>query len=341
MKDFNDICKDDIIDYAPEKRHDYRADFSLNENPLGCSTQVLDSLRDIETDKLTRYQPIKTDLVEKIAEFENVGKDQIVISAGSDKCLQSVGMALFSEGDTVGFPSPSFPRYEFYGKLMGAKSKGLSYPVFEGRDSQQILSRAEELDFLIIDNPGNPTGHRFSEEELIEIRDEFDSHLILDCALSGDSINSELLNEQVFVVKSFSKYFGLPGLRLGYIVSDKQNASKLKSVISPFEITSFAQEAAIAALDDIDHIEKSRKYIKKQRNELKTGLEELNIAYTDSESTNMVIELSEEKQDLLKEKGINFTPGKKFKGLPEDTIRIGIRKKEENELLLKILNQIT
>lgn len=341
MEGFRKICDEGVQSYAPEEREDYRADFSLNENPLGCSEKVLKALEDLKKEEIADYQPLRKPLVERIAEYEDVSEENIIVSAGSDKCLQTIASCIFKPEKKVAYPSPSFPRYSFYARFMDSEPLEIRYPLFNGRSAEGIVKEAEDADYLIIDSPSNPSGYCFSDEELEFIADSFEGHLIIDGALDNGSIDAErFLRDDVFLVKSFSKYFGMSGLRIGYIVTEERNASLIDSVISPFEVGIAAQKAAEVALEDKDHLKKSSDYIEKERIRLKKGLEQLGIRYTDSESTNMVAELDTQIQEQLEEAGINFTKGEDYRGLPDNTVRLGVRTEEENKILLSELEDI-
>ena len=337
---FRQICYEDISDYAPDERKDFQADFSLNENPLGCSKKVLESIRNIDESEITEYQPIDKKLVDKIAEFEGVNPENILVSAGSDKCIQLTSTALLRKGQKIAYPKPSFPRYEFYIRRMECKKHPITLPIFGSRNIKRF-QKLPDSDLLILDNPSNPMGLKFSQKELENLVTRNNKPVILDMALTDGAYQvSNLLTENTFIVKSFSKYLGLPGLRIGYIISTEENIRKLKSLTSPFEVTSIAQLAAKKALEDRKHLRETRKHVSRQRRKIKSGLDKLSIQYSDSKSTNMVIELPLDMQEKLIQEGINLTKGIKFKGLPQNTARIGIRTQKENDLLLQKIEEL-
>ncbi|PSG99249.1 MAG: hypothetical protein BRC29_03935 [Nanohaloarchaea archaeon SW_7_43_1] len=338
---YRQVCHESIEGHAPDERKEFQADFSLNENPLGCSQKVLDAIRNIERSKIIEYQPVDERLIQKIAEFECVRPDNILVSAGSDTCLQLISTALFNNQARIAYPKPSFPRYEFYIKRMNCRKKPVEFPVFESRNIERFHKSGQDSDAIILDNPSNPTGLRFSQAELEKLVSEKEKPVILDMALSGGTYDiPSLIKKNSFVIKSFSKYFGLPGMRIGYIISAEENIQKLKSLTSPFEIDYVAQKAAKAALEDREHILKSREHVSSEREKIKSELSQLSIKHSDSESTNMVVKLPVEIQEKLIEEGINLTKGKDYKGLPFIKVRIGIRTEEENDLLLNIIREV-
>lgn len=338
---YRQICYEDVDGYAPDERKEFRADFSLNENPLGCSQKVLEAIRSIDESKITEYQPVDNQLIREIAEFEGVEPENILVSAGSDKCLQLISTALFSGQAEIAYPVPSFPRYEFYIKRMNCKKKPLDFPVFGSRSIERFRELSKDSDVLILDTPSNPTGLKFSQVELENLVSKEEKPVILDMALSDGAYNTgRLIAENSFVIKSFSKYFGLPGLRIGYIVSAEENIRKLKSLASPFEIGAVAQRGAKAALENRNHLQVSREHISSERKKIKSELDQLSVEYSNSESTNMVLRLPVEVQEGLVREGINLTRGDDFKGLSSDKVRIGIRTEEENQLLLNRIEEL-
>jgi histidinol-phosphate/aromatic aminotransferase/cobyric acid decarboxylase-like protein len=225
---------------------------------------------------------------------------------------------------------------------MNCVKKPIGFPIFGSRSIEKFLKSSNDSDILILDSPSNPTGLRFSQTELEKLVSEKEKPVILDMALSEGAYNtSRLITDNSFIVKSFSKYFGLPGMRIGYVISAEENIQKLKSLVSPFEIDAVAQKAAKAALEDRNHILKSREHISSERKRIKSKLNQLSIEHSNSQSTNMVLKLPVETQEQLTKEGINITEGRDYKGLPSDTFRIGIRTEKKNQLLLHKIEELT
>lgn len=313
-------------------------DMSLNENPLGPSEQVVKAVRNISPGKLSRYQHSQGSK-KKLASFLDLAEKELILTNGCDGALEMVSQTFFDKGVSVAIPLPSFPRYRTHAQKMGAEIK----PVCsENRFHPSIGQlKSVDVDYMILANPQNPSGEIFSISQLKDLNNSFEGHLIVDEALAHFSQNhSELVSEGVTVVGSFSKLFGIAGLRAGYIAScHKEDLAKTGS---PFKINSVAQIAIEAVIGDNYYVAETREVVEEELERLKEGLEKQGINYSDSQCLTMLLDFRntvfENKASKLGEKlldkGVKVVEGKQFEGLDDNYLRISIRNKEANQKFL-------
>ncbi|MBU0758122.1 MAG: histidinol-phosphate transaminase [Nanoarchaeota archaeon] len=263
-----------------ESRKEYlRLDFS--ENTVGCSPKVIDALRTISTKDLSIY-PEYSRINKKIADFLGVGLKNVLLTNGSDDAIRLLFEAYLEEGDEILLMEPSFDMFEFYAKLRNAKIKkvllndDLTFP-----DQRFIDAISEKTKTIVLCNPNNPTGTVIKRETIINVLEKSDGIVLVDEAYY-DFLNESVINltqeyENLAVARTFSKAYGLAGLRSGVIASSKEIISSLSKISSPFAVNSAAVIGLGAAIEDKDYteeyvaeIEKSKKYV---LNELKkTGI---------------------------------------------------------------------
>jgi histidinol-phosphate aminotransferase len=266
----------DIAPYVPGKpieelEREYGIGDSIklasNENPLGPSPKAMEAIVR-QVSGLHRYPDGAGHLLlNKLAAKLNVLPDQIVMGNGSDDILGLLSRALLQPGDEVIIPTPSFLMYLIVTQSAGAVP--VQVPLRDmGIDLAEILRRVTPRTRLVfICNPNNPTGTMVTQEalqaflgalppEVVVVLDEAYIEFVRDtrCAwglsfLDGDSA--------VVTLRTFSKIYGLAGLRVGYGVMPKLLAQLLNRIRMPFNVNSLAQAAAIAALDDTEFFEKT------------------------------------------------------------------------------------
>ncbi len=283
-----------LKDYAKRKAvSDIKANLSLNINPYGLSKKVKKKLAGLSSTKIVNYYPENKKLRNLISNYLNVQEENILLGAGCDGCLEMIVKTFISKNDSVIIPIPTFHRYEFHTKLMGGKCLFIPMNNFK-LDADSVLKKAKAADAKIIFlcNPNNPTGTEIELAEQTKILNFFPGLVVIDEALAdATNINGGRLIKKyknLIVVRSFSKLFGLASLRAGYIVADQKIISAIKKVSSPFQVNGVAQELAIIALRDTDHINNTKKYIESEREQLTTQLEQLGCPCTKSSTTNFL-----------------------------------------------------
>ena len=325
-------------------------DFSANINPLG--SPPLEELVKKELRQIGHYPDGSyPGFSRAAARFVQVGPECIVPGNGSSELIRLFAEAVLEEGDLALIPTPTFGEYENQSHLAGGRTERLAFGP-EGlpllRDSD--LDRAKAL-FLC--NPNNPTGWLLSSEQVLKLADRCEEarvFMLVDEAfieLSGPEESVARLapsREYLFVMRSLTKSFGVPGLRLGFGVTNPLLAQILNRARIPWSISSIAAAAAEYLLGCEDHLCRSRELIAKERNYLIPALRDLGLEPLPSQVNFILvsIESSGIDSDLLAEetmaRGVLIRDCQSF-GLTKSYIRVAVRGREENEKLIDVLRQ--
>ncbi len=257
-----------------------------------------------------------------------------MLSDGADGALTLIAQSIF-KGKCVVIPQPCFHRYKDYPAYLG-----IDYTLISPRDSlffdeNRILH--SKGDTLLLASPNNPTGFEISEEFLLKALDKFEVVILdetLRISLTG---KQNLINKypNVIIVRSFSKLYGLAGLRVGYIISSAENIRKIKGVSTPFKVNYLGQIAAIAALDDQEHLQKSKQLIEQELVRLFETVKQESLRL--SKSLCYCISLTEKEVFELR-KNILFSDNFDF-GIAEGNVyRFCVGAPEQNDIVIKILS---
>jgi threonine-phosphate decarboxylase len=220
-------------------------------------------------------------------------------------------------------------------------------------DPVEILLALKGVDLAFLCNPNNPTGQLVPKTEMIEImqhaRDN-NVRLVVDEAfmdyLAEESIAKEAVQASgIICLRSFAKFFGMPGFRIGYAVSDEATIAILRNGQEPWSVNIPAEHAAIAALGDWGHIKRTRRLIEKERDRLLTELRLLPGVETLTGAANFILVkfMSADTYSIREKLGLRsmlVRDCSTFPGLDSRYIRIAVRTRRENDRLIKALREI-
>jgi len=338
-------------EYAPdEKPANIRADLSLNINPYGVSNNVMKRLKEISNSQISHYYIENKELIKKIAEYIGVNPENILLGDGCDGCIDMIAKTYIKKNDLVIIPTPTFHRYEFYTKMMGGNTIFVPMQNFIF-NAESILTESNKVNASIafLCNPNNPTGLGIDKDEKIKFIEHFPGLIVVDEALADiTKINGSRLIDKynnIVIVRSFSKTFGLASLRIGYIIADVNIINAIKKTSSPFRVNGLAQELALEALKDAEHIQQSKLFLQNEREYLEKEFDILRIPYSKSITTNFLVDLEKfgnfkKTLEKLKEKGVLVTDALPF-GLSKHTyVRIAVSSKDENRYFIQVLKEL-
>jgi histidinol-phosphate aminotransferase len=237
-----------------------------NENQVGPSPKAVAAMK-AELDNLNFYPEGRPfELIEKLSERLGPPPECFAVGNGGEALIWYISMALLDEGDEVIVSAPTFDIYRLTAAFLGAKT--IQVPLKnDGYDIPGMLACiGARTKIFWLTNPNNPTGHIAGKEQLRYIADNIpdDVILVIDEAYydfaalkedyPADSIS--LLNERenIVILRSFSKTYGLAGIRIGYVMASKQVAEKINTVKLTFGVNRLAQVGAKAALDDDEYL---------------------------------------------------------------------------------------
>jgi len=322
-----------------------------NENLLGPSPRALEAIRK-ELPNIHFYPEGPTPLLRKaLAKSFSLGEENIVTSNGADNLILMIANAFVNEGDEVIMAAPTFAVYTNVTQIMGGKPIHVRLQNYT-HDLDGMLNRVTRKTKLIfVCNPNNPTGTIVSKASLNQFLNKLPERVIviLDEAY-GDFVEDPLYphgldyvkkRRQVIVLRTFSKVYGLAGLRIGYAIGREDLIHCLYQVRDPFPVHRLAQVAAVAALTDTDHIQKSIGLVYEGRRFLYKELDKMVIRFIPSEANFIFVDFGKEIEEisrgLLKE-GIIIRPGKTW-GYPTCG-RVTIGRMADNRRFMKALKKV-
>ena len=328
-------------------------DFSSNVNPLGCHPGVKKYLKK-QLNQIHIYpDPESSKLRSNLKWFTGMNTSQILVGNGATEIIYNFCSTFVNKKSKVLIPCPTFSEYEkaakfFGGNIMSFKSLNLN------KDLSKFIQKIPKHGIIFFCNPNNPTGEILSKknmEQIVKAAQKKTSLVFVDetfIELVPDS-NPTLVKyiksyDNLFILRSFTKSFGLAGLRIGYGIGSKKIIEILQRIKIPWNVNYIAQTAASAALCYSNFLEKSRKNIKKENLFLMNSLSKLEWLSCFDSSTNFILIKTKIKSKILQKKllkkNILVRDCSTFCGLDENYIRIAIKNRNQNKLLVSALGEI-
>ncbi|MFH0959280.1 MAG: histidinol-phosphate transaminase [Pseudomonadota bacterium] len=324
-----------------------------NENPLGPSPKAMEAI--LRNAGMANIYPESSapDLRSAIAEKFGLGSDQIILGNGSDEIMQMLAHVFVGIDDEVIMPEKAFSMYKIVTRLFGGISQMIPLKEF-GPDLEAMASCiGPRTRLLFVSNPHSPTGVTFGEksfEKLLKRAEKSDVIVILDEAYREYCNASDCVNgidyvretDHLIVLRTFSKIYGLAGLRVGYGVSSQWLTQLLNRVKPPFNVNLLAQVAAIAAISDNEHVRRSIELNQLGRRFICDELRELGFKAIDSQANFVAFQPTGDAGNLylaLLKEGIIVRHLKSF-GLP-DYIRVTVGLEDQNKKLIEVIRKVT
>ena len=242
-------------------------DFSANINPLGLSSKARKAIT-VNFDKILHYPELQApNIRRKIAEYWGVPKDNVLVGNGSVELIYLIVSAFMPKA--VAIPIPTFSEYERASRRIKCRIRFIRLT----KDNFKFpVTKNVREDILFICNPNNPTGNIILSGRSIGERD-FNKLLVVDETFMDflpkekeyTFITRAKKSRKIIVLRTFTKFFALPGLRIGYLVAHKDVIDFLARNQIPWSVNALAQAAAKAALDDKSYMRETKIYIKKER----------------------------------------------------------------------------
>jgi histidinol-phosphate aminotransferase len=320
-----------------------------NENPLGPSPLAVEAMRE-KAGKVHLYPPSDAlELRNALSEYTGYPANNIVVSGnGMDGILDTMMRLFMSPGAETIIPVPTFSYYEIATLANGGK------PVFLKRDSdfeishKDILARVNSnTKMIFLCSPNNPSGNVMREEEVRNILDKTGAIVFIDEAYVdfAETCLSGLVKEHdnLIVGRTFSKAFGLAGMRLGYAIVPQWLSHEYMKVMTPFSVDVLSLFGGIAALSDREYIKKSIDTVKKGRAQLTRGLESICRVYP-SEANFIMIDVTPRTAAEVCEKllrvGIIVRDCTSFRGAGDSLIRISVGTQVQNKKVIAAMQMI-
>lgn len=324
-----------------------------NEGPLGPFPSARRALAE-GVDELNRYPDGGVyRLRDALAERHEVGRDNVAVGAGADGLIACLSLAILEEGDEVVCGWPSFPSYVIDARRLAAVP--VLVPLIDGRyDLEGILAAVTERTRIVfICNPNNPTGTMVGRDALEEyfdrlpagvltVLDEAYWEYVEDSAYPDGIADYVCRGRAALVLRTFSKIYGLAGLRVGYGVGPSDVIAAIRKVQNAFDVTQPAQDAALASLDEAEEIVRRRQANSELRAQLEGALQALGLSPVSPAVANFVyVELGFDGRAVFErmlEKGVIIRPMESFGA--SQAIRISVGLEHENAACLDALGEV-
>jgi histidinol-phosphate aminotransferase len=324
-----------------------------NENPFGPSPMAVSAIQQI-LGNLHRYPDAGGyELIHAIAEKHNIKPGNIVLGNGSDNIIALLAAVLLSSADEAILPQPSFLFYEISIRGAGALPIWVPLKSFKTDLAGMIRKITPKTRMIFLNVPHNPTGtiitrpdfDRFIAEippQIVVVLDEAYIEFVTDsnCVNSLDYLKAD---KAVVGMRTFSKAFGLAGLRVGYGVMPVILAELLHRVRQPFNVNTVAQVAAVAALGDTEFLNRTLNLVHDELKFICAALDKLGMSYIRSQANFLMIDIGKEQtadevSDKLLRQGVIVRSLTAY-GCPQH-IRVTVGKHEENIRFLEALERV-
>lgn len=329
-------------------------DFSVNVNPF-APPPIAAGTAEMALEACGVYPDLNLqDLRAALAQRHGLDTGAFLFGAGLDDVLKLISQAWLGPAKTALIHVPTFPRYELEARIVGARQVfvSASEPWHIDMAGIEAALAAEPVDVAYLCTPNNPTGARISNADIARLADAFPgTRFVVDEALSDPAQPGAMplvaAHENIVVLRTFSKYFGLAGLRVGYAAGQPRTLASLKTVRPPFNVSGFSARIALATLKNDDFLSTSRQAFASERAFVTSGIEALPGLTLRGACSNTVfvtlegIPLPELITGLARE-GIIVVDATSFRGL-EDTpsLRLSLRTRKENTRLLEALSRVS
>lgn len=322
-----------------QKRHQPKriSKLASNENRLGYSKKVIEAIRRESIDIQNYPDPLAGDLRKKIADLKNVSESEVLLAAGSESIIALLCRTFFKDDEHAITADATFVGFFVQSGVRGIELKKIQLTHDYRFDVEGILNAVDDKTKMIyIANPNNPTGTYITKKEYKKLREEMPDHVLLvmdeayhEYAESVEDYPNSLYSRQenIITLRTFSKAYGLAGMRVGYAVADKRLIEQMIKTKLTFEPTRLGQVAAFSALDDQAFVEESVKMVVEERKKLYDFFDEFDVTYVPSIANSVMMILEDENEaksftESMMKQGVILRRANGF-GLP-NCIRITI-----------------
>ncbi|MEM5948219.1 histidinol-phosphate transaminase [Spirochaetia bacterium 38H-sp] len=338
-----------IKPYSAGKKYKNTIKMSSNENPLGPSPAAIRAIKKDLKNINTYPDPACSNLKKALAKKYKVTENQIITGNGSDELMVMIAATYLNPGDNIITGKNTFSEYEFAANLMDAETQ--KAPMTDGSfNLDAILSLINSKTRIIfICNPNNPTGTYIGKTKILDFIKKipedilvvFD-HAYAEYVTAADyPSDRELIDSKknVVILHTFSKVYGLAGLRIGYAISSPERIADISLTKQPFNNNIPAQKAALAALSDDGFLKKSQNINEKGKKYLYKELKNMGLFFYPTEANFICIRLDRDSREAFLEiakRGVSIRALDSF-GLA-GWIRVTIGTEKQNRLFIKALS---
>ena len=322
-----------------------RLDF--NENTVGCSPRVLERLRQLQVEQLARY-PERESVERQVAPHLGVDPAGLLLTNGVDEAIHLICETYLEAGDEVLIVVPTFSMYEIYAAATGAQVITIPAGPEFCYPTDAVLARISSRTRLVaIANPNNPTGAVVSQRDLLRIvRAASDAAVLVDEAyfdFYGESLLAEVAGfPNLFVARTFSKAYGLAGLRIGVLVGSAAQIAMVRRVSSPYNVNAVALVCLPEAIADEDYVRQYTAEVRQGRERLEQELRSLKLRFWSSQANFVLVRIGERDDAFvraMRERGILVRDRSRDPGC-DGCVRISVGSNAQTERLIVVLREV-
>jgi threonine-phosphate decarboxylase len=335
-------------------------DFSANINFLGPPKVVKEEIKD-NLDRIIHYPESGARTFSyNLAEYLNINSENLIIGNGAVEIIYLITKVIQAERAMV--LAPTFSEYEAAIESAGGEIELFKLDREQGfkLDIDRLVKKLKQvdIDLLFLCNPNNPTGDLVEKEKLkqvLQLAKEENIFVVLDEAfldflLEEDEhtlIKEAVKRENLLVLRSMTKFFAIPGLRIGYGITNQQLIAKLKASKDPWNINLFAQKVGIKVLKEADYIQRTKEVLKREKIFLYQQLKEMDYLKPYSPTVNYILidisdsnYSSQELERELAKRGILIRDCSTYHLLGKDFIRVAVKSRKDNKVLINKLKEL-
>ncbi|MBM3237190.1 histidinol-phosphate transaminase [Candidatus Poribacteria bacterium] len=341
------FTRSNLADLRPYEVKDvpYRIKMDANENPFDLPKEIKEILAsELLKHSFNRYpDPTAKELRAKLSEQLRVNIEQIVMGNGSDELISYLITAFGRDDARVVFPAPTFSMYEILAKVAGVEVRSASLTEDFDISVDKLIAELKSggTNLVFFSYPNNPTGNCFDRQGIIDFLERDDTIVIVDEAyyeFSGKTF-LPILNQypNLVILRTFSKAYGLAGLRVGYMIAHPDIISEIHKVRLPYNLNSFSQKVALKLLEHSHQAAAQISVILKEHERIFQSLAQLDHIHPFPTDANFVLFRTEEDADSLFEhlltRGI-LIRNLNRPGLLRNCLRVTVGTPEENNAFL-------
>ncbi|MGE5533813.1 MAG: threonine-phosphate decarboxylase CobD [Ignavibacteria bacterium] len=333
-------------------------DFSSSVNPLGPSKKALNAAKEAFAQIPAYPDSNSNELRQVIASHYGLNKGQVIVGNGSTELMYLFAEVFMKKSDRAVIPAPTFGEYASAICKTGEATKYVKLDKTFALEPESFKREMVGAKLVFLCNPNNPTSMLIPQETLKDIIEaalakntlvflDEDFLEFVEAEKSLSMINKIEKYPNLFILRSFTKIFGLTGLRVGYGIANQEIINVLSSAKIPWNVNCIAQAAAVAALKDDEHLRVTIELIRGEKERLirefaqftnfKFSLPDANFFFIDVRKSGFTA--AELKSKMLK-KGILIRDCSSFEGLDEFYIRVAVKTPQENDLMLSAFRSI-
>jgi len=322
-----------------------------NENPLGPSKLALKAIERTMGEVNFYPEDGAYYLTQALCKKFGLSEDQLILGNGSVELIWLIALAFVNSGESIVMSDQAFIIYKIVTKVVDGRR--IAPPMRNYTHDLEAMAKAvtQDTKVIFIANPNNPTGTMVTQKEV----EKFMEMVPKDVLVVFDEAYYEYIERDdypqtldyvregrnVIVLRTFSKIYGLAGLRVGYGMGRSDLIEAVRKVRPPFNVNSLAQEACLAALDDKEHVEKSREINREGIKYLHQKFDEMGLFYTPTVANFVYLDVGFDSQPIfeeLQQKGIIVRPIKEY-GFPT-SFRVTVGLPQQNEKFIQALKKV-